>query len=337
MKLDIKDTDIKHDKAQGERKSREVDGRLRHLDADDLYLLAYLGDGRRLADAARALRLSQPAITQRIHKIESALGFDVLEPNVRVTRLTEQGVFVCYQASLALKQLEDIFLAMAPKTKVLGATGAWASFIAAETFSRLSQSGDKVSIDKSRLFESIDIETFQRDQLLRQLRAQDPTSTMIGALHLVSDRSDVVGLRAVETVEFATSLWVAKDSEIASQYLDHGTHVDNVASKSVVLVEISKDERLLSPADIQKLSIQNISGQNVRYVGSVAGAIQFAQQGQGILVAPYLPMLSEYGLVCIKKKDVGESCFFDVLVDERAPLLESLRSFITALKNFSET
>lgn len=86
-----------------------INVKLRHLDVDDLYLLRLLGDGKRLADGARALSLTQPAITHRIHKMEEALGVSLLERSIRGTNLTHQGLAICQAARDAIRNLEEFF------------------------------------------------------------------------------------------------------------------------------------------------------------------------------------------------------------------------------------
>lgn len=88
---------------------RAVDSRLRRLDVDDLYLLMLLGEGKKLADVARSLSLSQPAITQRVHKIEQTLNISVIERSCRGTRLTEAGLTICSRASDVMIHLEKFF------------------------------------------------------------------------------------------------------------------------------------------------------------------------------------------------------------------------------------
>lgn len=82
--------------------------RLRHLDLDDLYLIGHLGKGLRLIDAAKLLYLSQSAITQRIHKIETAMGFEILDRSIRGTRLSERGHTLSQNVLIAIKQLENL-------------------------------------------------------------------------------------------------------------------------------------------------------------------------------------------------------------------------------------
>ncbi|MCX6123391.1 MAG: LysR family transcriptional regulator [Proteobacteria bacterium] len=99
MKTDLKDV----------QKLVRPDISLRQLDVDDLYIMLYLGRGNRLVDAAAKLGLTQPAITQRIHKIERATGCSLMDRSFRGTRLTAQGQQVCNAASDVLQSLEVMF------------------------------------------------------------------------------------------------------------------------------------------------------------------------------------------------------------------------------------
>ena len=92
----------------------ELDGlkpnlNLRQLDVDDLYLLFLLGSGLRLVDASSKLGLTQPAITQRIRKIETAIGCSIIDRSVRGTKLTERGFDICKVAGEVLHSLEALF------------------------------------------------------------------------------------------------------------------------------------------------------------------------------------------------------------------------------------
>lgn len=79
---------------------------LRNLDIDDLLILRYLGQGLNLADSGRQVSLTQPAITQRMHKMEQALGFAILDRTHRGTRLTDRAITFCGIANVALGLLE---------------------------------------------------------------------------------------------------------------------------------------------------------------------------------------------------------------------------------------
>ncbi len=53
------------------------------LDFDDMYLLRHLYNGMSQAQAARALFVSQPAITQRIRRLEECLQAPIIDRSAR--------------------------------------------------------------------------------------------------------------------------------------------------------------------------------------------------------------------------------------------------------------
>ena len=94
------------------QKKCPVDGRLRHFDMDDFYLLTFLNEGKSMADCARALSLTPSAITQRMRKIEELLDTHILRRGVRGTMLTGPGVKICQSACQALPNFESLFRVM---------------------------------------------------------------------------------------------------------------------------------------------------------------------------------------------------------------------------------
>lgn len=80
--------------------------KLRLLDFDDLLILRDLLRGETLSSAAKSLGLTQPAVTQRIRKIESLLNFQLLEKHGRQARLTHIGERFARKVIPILEQLE---------------------------------------------------------------------------------------------------------------------------------------------------------------------------------------------------------------------------------------
>lgn len=291
------------------RQARIVDTRLRHLDVDDLYLLSYLGDGKRLADAARSLSLSQPAITQRIHKIEQALGFDVLERASRITRLTEQGLYVCRRASEAVSYLEKFFEGRVPSLEAVAVTGAWAAWIIAGALSRLS--------DDTR---AIDVEFISLDVMQSAARLQDGFGPVVATLHHRSGTSKVPGYSSVETIERPITLWISPDVVIEN------------LKKPLPLIEVTRDDKLLDASSIREIELSTPYINGVRYAGTVAGAVQLASMGQGVLVAPQELTERHLGLVPASSNWKGSVAKFDLMVDERAPVVDLVAKIVAALK-----
>jgi DNA-binding transcriptional LysR family regulator len=91
-------------------KSKElsVGHNLRLLDFDDLYLLKHLLGGLTVAGTARKLGLTQPAITQRIRKIERVFEDSIIRKVGRHAELTPIGEAVCSKAADALKVMQQL-------------------------------------------------------------------------------------------------------------------------------------------------------------------------------------------------------------------------------------
>lgn len=78
---------------------------LRLLDVDDLVLLRHLLDGTTVTAAALRLGLTQPAVTQRLRKIERVFGRPILERVGRRAQLSRDGRAIAEQAAAALSLL----------------------------------------------------------------------------------------------------------------------------------------------------------------------------------------------------------------------------------------
>lgn len=291
------------------RSNRQIDARLRHLDVDDLYLLSFLGDGKRLADAARSLSLSQPAITQRIHKIEQALSVDILERTSRVTRLTEAGLHVCRRSSDAVSCLERFFEGRVQTLEAIAVTGAWAAWIIANALSKMPSVG-----------QPIDVEFVSPEVLLASARNQEGFGSIVATLHYRSSKDRVQGYSAVSTVERTITLWHAANLVLSK------------VTKPIPLIEVARDEKLIDASMIQEIEKRTPHIRGVRYAGTVAGAIQLALKGQGVLVAPLAALDRETGLVAAEVDWKGSNAYFDLLVDERAPVVGVVADLIQALK-----
>lgn len=292
------------------RQMRVVDNRLRYLDVDDIYLLSLLGDGKRLTDSAKALSLSQPAITQRIHKIEQALGVALLERSVRGTFLTERGLFICRSASDALQELEAFFAGMVRRSECVGTSGAWAAWIMAGVLTQIpKESGD------------IDVESVPLERILNGGVAVDSTGG--NSVEMVFHRrtmQSTPGLRVLGSTTRQVTLWGPSD-------------ITNLRSLNPVpLLEISRDEALLGPADVQKIEAVSSSIRGVRYAGTVAGAVKMAARGSGILVAPLSDMELGIGLSQLMPEISLPSATFDLLIHQHTPVPPLATLLMTSLR-----
>lgn len=81
---------------------------LRHLNLDDLFLLRMLLEGGTLTATAAQLGLTQPAVTQRIRKIERVFERKLFARSGRGVRLTSEGHAVCNAAAASLALLSGI-------------------------------------------------------------------------------------------------------------------------------------------------------------------------------------------------------------------------------------
>ena len=78
---------------------------LRGLDVDDMLLLCCLQDGLTVTQTGKALNVTQPAISQRIRKMECLLGFEILQRNGRSKALTLEALGVAYACKQALESI----------------------------------------------------------------------------------------------------------------------------------------------------------------------------------------------------------------------------------------
>lgn len=75
---------------------------LRHLNFDDLYLLKFLSLGYSLTEVAVELNISQPAISQRLKKMESVFDMRIIRKDGRKIHLTKEGELLCRKSTEAL-------------------------------------------------------------------------------------------------------------------------------------------------------------------------------------------------------------------------------------------
>lgn len=86
--------------------SEKVD-QLRFLSVDDLLILMHLSQsGLSVTEVAAKLKLTQPAVTQRIRKMEDAFGHKLIERKGRGVQLTHFGLEQAERATAALSALQ---------------------------------------------------------------------------------------------------------------------------------------------------------------------------------------------------------------------------------------
>jgi len=93
---------------------------LRLLNFDDLFLLRHLLGGGSITSIALRMGLTQPAITQRVRKIERVFGTAILRKVGRTARLSEEGVAICEKAVAALSLMGEVRTGHAPQELSIG-------------------------------------------------------------------------------------------------------------------------------------------------------------------------------------------------------------------------
>lgn len=76
--------------------------KLRGLDVDDFLILALLGDGYSVTKTAAHLNLTQPAVTQRIRKMENFLGFKIVYRTGRGVLVSKDAITMSIACKKAL-------------------------------------------------------------------------------------------------------------------------------------------------------------------------------------------------------------------------------------------
>ncbi len=103
---------------------RSAGSRLRLLDFDDLFLLGHLLEGNTIAATAKLLGLTQPAITQRVRKIERVFEEPILQKAGRHVKLTPSGHAICVKAADALALMRQVTTEPAKTALNVGAAPA---------------------------------------------------------------------------------------------------------------------------------------------------------------------------------------------------------------------
>ena len=94
--------------------------RLRQLGFDDLFVLHHLYNGRTLVEIAALLGLTQPAISQRLRKMERAFETPLVRRAGRGLGSTADGSAICAQASEALVVMHGLTAVSGQVTLTVG-------------------------------------------------------------------------------------------------------------------------------------------------------------------------------------------------------------------------
>ncbi len=81
---------------------------LRYLSFDDLFILSCLKDGFTVTECAGQLGLTQPAISQRVRKLEQVFKFDLMQKQGRKSILTQDGLHLASRAKDAISLLTPL-------------------------------------------------------------------------------------------------------------------------------------------------------------------------------------------------------------------------------------
>jgi DNA-binding transcriptional LysR family regulator len=255
---------------------------LRLLDFDDLYLLTHLLEGHTIAATAKQLGLTQPAITQRVRKIERVFAQQILEKAGRHVRLTLTGRALCLRARDALSLMHDE--AAEPSARTLevaaGSVGLLAWLLPAMLEARLLHR-DLV----------VDARAAAEGELLGLVAG--------GEVHaaLVVGDGTVPGARAHELGE-AEHVFVAKP-ELAAQI----TSLESLASHPFLDLDASQPLTALMPANVRAQA----RFRETWRLGSPAAVLTAAQGGFGVTILPlaYVKSALEAGRLAEVLPDVA--------------------------------
>lgn len=302
------ETNPRKESLQGVYTSRLINNRLRHLDVDDIYLLMLLGEGKKLADVARALSLSQPAITQRVHKIEQTLSISIMERSSRGTRLTGIGLAICRRAGDAMVQLEKFFDDIPRSGFAVAVTGAWSAWLMAAAITAIPDQ-----------WNGIDVEYISPEILRKGSRVGEEFTNVVVTMHRRLDATIPPGFVCVANISRPLVLWGRPGLDFLN------------AKSPLPLIEVSRDEALLSPQQREFLESQQSSIRGIRFAGTVAGAAKMAAKGHGLLVAPQNESELGLGLSQIFPEMAIGSVDFNLMTDDSTVVCDLIKQLIAAL------
>lgn len=82
--------------------------KLRFLDIEDLYLLILLSTGIPVSEVAKAMHVTQPAVSQRLKKMNDHLPFKIQIKVGRFVKMTEKGKLLAEAAKSCVDILENV-------------------------------------------------------------------------------------------------------------------------------------------------------------------------------------------------------------------------------------
>lgn len=89
------------------------------ISSDDLRFFNVLAQSASLAEAARRLDVTPPAVTQRLRALEERIGIRLLDRSGRKTVLTDEGALVASHGTIVAEAMEALTEALAQRKKVV--------------------------------------------------------------------------------------------------------------------------------------------------------------------------------------------------------------------------
>lgn len=85
------------------------------LTSDDLAFFAVLAESSSLAESARKLNVTPPAVTQRLRALEARLGVRLIDRSARMLSITDEGALVAAHGHMVSDALESLTEALAER------------------------------------------------------------------------------------------------------------------------------------------------------------------------------------------------------------------------------
>jgi DNA-binding transcriptional LysR family regulator len=240
---------------------RSAISRLRLLDFDDLFLLSHLLEGSTIAATAKQLGLTQPAITQRVRKIERVFGEPILQKAGRHVRLTKEGRAICVKAADALSLMREVAAEPSGQSLTIG-TGPLAGPV--WLWPTISEMHEQAPAQLYHCF----------------IGAPEELTGMLdaGALDACLTTAPPTGVHSVLEICEEEYVMVAR-SDIAGGI---GT-IDDLAR--CLLVELDRSYSLV--ARIDRNARAQLRFRDVWFVGAVTNILTAVLAGQGVGILPH--------------------------------------------------
>ena len=236
--------------------------RLRLLDFDDLFLLSHLLEGNTIAATAKQLGLTQPAITQRVRKIERVFVETILQKAGRHVRLTKEGRAICVKAADALALMRGVTAEPAGAALTVGAEPLQAAAWLWPAASDLHETRPDAGL--------VHCVVAGGDELAALLETG-------GIDAWLTSQPYAGGLQGVADLAEAEYVFVARP--------DVAARIKSVADLAqVLLLEIDRSYPLLSRLESIARAQARFGG--VWFLGSGTSVLQAALSGQGVTILP---------------------------------------------------